>query len=633
MRNGNRSSRHVAGLVAAALIAAALIGPVPVSRAAAPFTTVVLTGDPVPGTPPGTNFSGLGGFQALVELNDAGLTVISAQLEGPAVTVGLNDHAILAGTTSGLSGVVARAGDPTLGAEGVPGGPWKYECAPNRPLVNESGTVAAHWSMSDNIGLRRFGIFTGSPFGLARLCGEPAPGIPSALLNIQNPITLGNSGAVAFFGTLTGAGITLFNDHGLWAGLPGAIALVARQGDQAPGLPAGVVISTSLATPFLSYARINGAGQVAFIGFVSGPGVVPGVNDQCVWFGAPGSVALVARSGSPAPGVGGGVVFQGFVSEPKINDAGDVVFGGVLTGPGITSANDEGIWFGTPGSLSLVARDGDPAPGVPGEVFTSLIQLQHTLLNGAGEIAFGGETDVTGRGIWVGPPGSFDLVLLQGMPAPGLPGFEFQGDAPAFVLSPSGQVAFATTATQGDTLFTQGLWASDGSGALVSVCLAGETIEVRPGDFRTVLFPPSFPVASAGEDGMAHSFNASGSLAGVVAFDNNLTGGVLVFHLGPGVVGAPHAANRADPPAVLAAPNPFLGSTRIRFESGGAPDERISIYDVAGRRIRTLRPRAGAGEATWDGMDRSGRRAPAGVYWVRLEGGTLAGSGRIVLLR
>ena len=57
-------------------------------------------------------------------------------------------------------------------------------------------------------------------------------------------------------------------------------------------------------------------------------------------------------------------------------------------------------------------------------------------------------------------------------------------------------------------------------------------------------------------------------------------------------------------------------------------DVRVELYNLGGRRIRTLadgwRP-AGPGQVHWDGRDASGAPAPAGVYHVRLSGaaGTL----------
>ena len=85
-----------------------------------------------------------------------------------------------------------------------------------------------------------------------------------------------------------------------------------------------------------------------------------------------------------------------------------------------------------------------------------------------------------------------------------------------------------------------------------------------------------------------------------------------------------------------ARPNPARGGTRVAFELPAAGHARLVLYDVRGRRVRTLVDGArAAGEhvARWDGRDESGAPAAAGVYFLRLEtaGGT-RGS-RLALLR
>ncbi len=75
------------------------------------------------------------------------------------------------------------------------------------------------------------------------------------------------------------------------------------------------------------------------------------------------------------------------------------------------------------------------------------------------------------------------------------------------------------------------------------------------------------------------------------------------------------------PPRLRSAPNPFRHRTRLSLagEAGekAAPPVRVSIYDLAGRRLRIL-PLAPAGDGvhrgTWDGRDAAGRRVTPGTY-------------------
>ena len=63
----------------------------------------------------------------------------------------------------------------------------------------------------------------------------------------------------------------------------------------------------------------------------------------------------------------------------------------------------------------------------------------------------------------------------------------------------------------------------------------------------------------------------------------------------------------------------------------------VRVYDASGRLVRTLlagktRP-AGRQGVDWDGRDGSGRTAPSGVYFYRLQAGEDADLGRMLLLK
>ncbi len=68
-------------------------------------------------------------------------------------------------------------------------------------------------------------------------------------------------------------------------------------------------------------------------------------------------------------------------------------------------------------------------------------------------------------------------------------------------------------------------------------------------------------------------------------------------------------------------PNPFNPITNIRFTLTKEGPVDLSIFDVSGRKIRTLvNEIRGSGNhtATWDGLDDSGSRAPSGMYFYKL---------------
>ncbi len=71
-------------------------------------------------------------------------------------------------------------------------------------------------------------------------------------------------------------------------------------------------------------------------------------------------------------------------------------------------------------------------------------------------------------------------------------------------------------------------------------------------------------------------------------------------------------------------PNPFNPQVTIAFEVEQTQAARLGVFDARGRRVAELLSRtveAGRAEVTWTGCDATGRRAPSGVYFVRLEVG------------
>jgi hypothetical protein len=82
------------------------------------------------------------------------------------------------------------------------------------------------------------------------------------------------------------------------------------------------------------------------------------------------------------------------------------------------------------------------------------------------------------------------------------------------------------------------------------------------------------------------------------------------------------AARRVRPRLGPPAPAPFRDATTIHFSLAGRGPARLAVFDVTGRRVRTLLDAplaAGPHAVTWDGRDAAGRAVAAGVYFVRLE--------------
>jgi hypothetical protein len=85
-----------------------------------------------------------------------------------------------------------------------------------------------------------------------------------------------------------------------------------------------------------------------------------------------------------------------------------------------------------------------------------------------------------------------------------------------------------------------------------------------------------------------------------------------------------------------ARPNPFSGSTSIRYDLHEPKQVILRVYDIQGRLVRTLVDRpaeAGRQTAIWDGRDSRGNVAGLGVYFLRLDVGSDRFTSRIVMLR
>ena len=103
----------------------------------------------------------------------------------------------------------------------------------------------------------------------------------------------------------------------------------------------------------------------------------------------------------------------------------------------------------------------------------------------------------------------------------------------------------------------------------------------------------------------------------------------------------PVTAGPASVPVAAAAleqnhPNPFNPKTAIRFALREAGDVTLAIFDVGGRRVRTLADgplAAGRHEAIWDGRDETGGELASGVYFYRLRAEGVKLSRRMLLLK
>jgi hypothetical protein len=83
-------------------------------------------------------------------------------------------------------------------------------------------------------------------------------------------------------------------------------------------------------------------------------------------------------------------------------------------------------------------------------------------------------------------------------------------------------------------------------------------------------------------------------------------------------------------------PNPFRGTTSIKYGLPRPAHVEMSIYNVLGRKVRTLvdgRQLPGYTITRWDGRDHHGKQAASGIYFVRFEAGDYVRAHKMILLR
>jgi len=87
---------------------------------------------------------------------------------------------------------------------------------------------------------------------------------------------------------------------------------------------------------------------------------------------------------------------------------------------------------------------------------------------------------------------------------------------------------------------------------------------------------------------------------------------------------------------VTVGPSPFADRTAISWSQSIRAHTVIEVYDVTGRFVRGLvreQMSAGTHAITWDGLDRAGRQAAPGIYFVWIDTGGVQAAKRVVLLR
>ena len=351
-------------------------------------------------------------------------------------------------------------GDP------APGFSQNFSAFPYFSLVNDAnytvflGAVSPHSQHSpDGIFIARHrnptpgGVHT-PDISLVAKVGQPAPGFADGVI-IQsfdiNYHRVNASGQAVFESTLAGPGIlgTGDDNSNAYAGwfydrATGSLTSVYQSQGAAPGIPGATLRTASRIT-------LNDLGHVAFSGDLTGPGISHG-NAHAFFYGAPGNIQPIARSGDPLPGhpnLSYGPIW-GF-DYPVLSSKGKIAFTARVQGPGLPMFSDGAVIVGEPGNLQVLALAGQPAPGT-GTTYSNTAGHTQVDVNNNGEAVFAMLLSGAGRGLFAGSPGEVRLIARTETPAPGMPGrsFDFFYGAD---INDAGAVAFSADLDTGDQWF------------------------------------------------------------------------------------------------------------------------------------------------------------------------------------
>lgn len=503
------------------------------SAAATEVRTIAVQGQ----NPFGAGESAAFGALSTPSINNRGELAFTASLTGSSVTTA-NDSGLWVGSENGFS-TVAREGSA---APGYPVdalfGAFSTQSTFGVPL-NDAGRVAFAVSAGTLPPVNTSGVWSGDSGGLSLVArqGEVGPGATDnatfTSFAFSRP-TLNRAGAVAFQNSLSGTYGTPANNgaDGVWRWTPGdALEKVALIKEDAVGLAAGAkftdIRSYNTAPP------LNRAGEIAIQGAYSVPG--GSTFNQGLWTASGDDLELRGFAQMPAPQLGPAATLT-IGTMGGIDANGSIAFNGDFGNATAGAGKGRVIGVAKADGLEIVAYQGGPAPGAgAGHLFSAVAFSYEPTINSAGQVAFYGDEyngiDFNTRksGVWAGAPGALAMVAREGDPAPGM-GLNFGSfsrNTPA--MNRFGQVAFPNTLLNAPAGTSSTLWVTGLDGELELVARSGDTIEVGPGDVRTIL-SLSMITFHGDEDGKARGLNDLGQVAFKAGFTDG-TNGVFVSNV------------------------------------------------------------------------------------------------------
>lgn len=411
-------------------------------------------------------------------VTDQGIVGFKARLAGPTINVE-NAESIWIDRDGALA-LVARGGaeapDPTKDRRFL-----RFE---SQAAVNGDGQVAFFARTRDKEleVVQDSGFYASDGVELASIATAAGgaivsePGVIFSAQSFETPFAddpvVNAAGTTIFRGFIEGPDVNETNLNGLWRFNPNdGLQLLLRGGDEVPGIPGATFVS------FPAIPTINAAGDSSFLAFYHPAEHASEHQESEIHSGlwirrSSGALESIFLLGDDAPGIAGDAEFVD-VFDPVMNGAGRVAILAAIAGDAATPTSEVGLWssgLSADGTMELVARQGDVAPGGNGTIFGVFLEPS---MNAVGQTAF----------IATGYDSAVEWGFSQSV----------------------------------------GIWGEDCHGVLRLVIESGQLLEVAPGDFRQVA-GVSFASESGGQDGKARGFNDGGQLAFHATFVDGSSG-------------------------------------------------------------------------------------------------------------
>jgi len=340
------------------------------------------------------------------------------------------------------------------------------------------------------------------------------------------------------------------------------------------------------------------------------------------------------RSGNPGSDVFAAHVFGSGVVDPlwPVDGA------GLCTAPGSQTAASV-ISDGTSGAIVAWTdtRDGT------NEIFAQRVLISSAIATGwpinGRLVSIGGVDEVTPT---LAPDGAHGAIVAWGGGPSGHHNMLAQHVLAAGVIDAAWPVGGASLSFASSEQTSQKMVSDGAGGAIVTWQQGGFDIFAQR-VLASGAIDPAYPrngrpLANIPDLQQTPAIVASGAGGAIVTWMDKRNGKDFDIYAMQVLEALPTGVRDTTPSFTFASPspNPASATATLRFDLPRESSVRLSIYDVAGRRVRELDSgvrTAGDHAITWDLRDTSGRAVASGVYFARLEVEGRAATRKIMTLK